>query len=63
MKQNERFELLREVISDLLDAGKTSRQIVEEICMSRSTVDKVIRLKKTGKSLVTAKRGGRPRSG
>ena len=62
MKKNERFELLREVISDLLDAGKTNAEIVNEIHMSPSTVKKVKRLKRAGQSLETAKRSGRPRS-
>ena len=62
MKKNERFELLREVISDLLDAGKTNTEIANEIHVSLSTIKKVKRLKREGKSLETSKRTGRPRS-
>ena len=62
MKKNERFELLREVISDLLDAGKTNTEIAREIHVSLSTVKKVKRLRREGKSLETQKRSGRPRS-
>ena len=62
MKKNERFELLREVISDLLDVGKTNNEIAMEIHVSLSTIKKVKRLKREGKSLETQKRSGRPRS-
>ena len=62
MKKNERFELLCGVIGDLLDAGKTNVEIAREIHMLLSTVKKVKRLRKEGKSLKTQKRMGRPRS-
>ena len=62
MKKNERFEIIRDIISDFLDAGKTNREIANELSVSISTVKKVKRLKKAGKSIETAKRSGRPRS-
>ena len=62
MKKNERFELLREVISDLLYAGKTGKEIANEIHVSASTIKNLKKLNKEGKSLATKQRSGRPRS-
>ena len=62
MRKNARYEILRDVISDFIDAGKTNKEIIEELHVSPTTVKKVRRLKKAGKSLETKKRSGRPRS-
>ena len=62
MKLNERYEILREVISDFIDAGKTNKVIVNKLHMSPSTVKKVKRLKNAGKVLKTTKRSARHKS-
>ena len=44
MKRNKHFELLRKVNSDLLDTGKTNRQIMDMSCagLKARTVDKIM---------------------
>ena len=49
MKKNRRFKIIRDVISNFIDAGKTNREIANELSVSPSTVKKVKRLKKKGR--------------